>query len=252
MGAQATIPGIYNYCDRWCERCAFTERCTVFIRSSQVPEDDSDDLESALRFVQEQLQEAVAEISELQREQGIEITDEDLETAAVDFEQQRQKSREHPLVQLGTAYAVTAGKLLHQPRLTEQFTEQLQQQAELGIVSEEQIRAKAQRLQEQLDVISYYRLFLPPKIYRAVSGALFATAAERADLQSDYRGSAKVAAICIQNSTAAYQQLLQLLPEAEDTLLDLLAQLQQMERLLLEAIPDCMQFLRPGFDGLTD
>ena len=21
------IPGIYNYCDRWCERCAFTQRC---------------------------------------------------------------------------------------------------------------------------------------------------------------------------------------------------------------------------------
>src|SRR5665213_2744510 len=21
------IPGIYNYCDRWCERCTFTSRC---------------------------------------------------------------------------------------------------------------------------------------------------------------------------------------------------------------------------------
>ncbi len=21
------IPGIYNYCDRWCERCPFTDRC---------------------------------------------------------------------------------------------------------------------------------------------------------------------------------------------------------------------------------
>ena len=24
------IPGIYNYCDRWCERCAFTARCMNF------------------------------------------------------------------------------------------------------------------------------------------------------------------------------------------------------------------------------
>src|SRR5687768_2257063 len=24
------IPGIYNYCDRWCERCGFTSRCRVF------------------------------------------------------------------------------------------------------------------------------------------------------------------------------------------------------------------------------
>ncbi|MFP3975356.1 MAG: hypothetical protein ACLFVK_03940 [Dehalococcoidia bacterium] len=24
------IPGIYNYCDRWCERCSFTSRCLQF------------------------------------------------------------------------------------------------------------------------------------------------------------------------------------------------------------------------------
>ena len=24
------IPGIYNYCDRWCERCSFTARCLVY------------------------------------------------------------------------------------------------------------------------------------------------------------------------------------------------------------------------------
>ncbi|KAA3623526.1 MAG: hypothetical protein DWQ02_24375 [Bacteroidetes bacterium] len=24
------ISGIYNYCDRWCKRCAFTERWAVF------------------------------------------------------------------------------------------------------------------------------------------------------------------------------------------------------------------------------
>lgn len=24
------IPGIYNYCDRWCERCPFTMRCMLY------------------------------------------------------------------------------------------------------------------------------------------------------------------------------------------------------------------------------
>ncbi|HCX74562.1 MAG TPA: hypothetical protein DHU93_03165, partial [Algoriphagus sp.] len=24
------IPGIYNWCDRWCERCSFTSRCRVY------------------------------------------------------------------------------------------------------------------------------------------------------------------------------------------------------------------------------
>src|SRR6185436_7330771 len=28
--AQQLIAGIYNYCDRWCERCSFTTRCRNF------------------------------------------------------------------------------------------------------------------------------------------------------------------------------------------------------------------------------
>lgn len=27
------ILGIYNYCDRWCESCAFTSRCGAFARA---------------------------------------------------------------------------------------------------------------------------------------------------------------------------------------------------------------------------
>ena len=30
MKNKDTIPSIYNYCDRWCERCPFTSRCANF------------------------------------------------------------------------------------------------------------------------------------------------------------------------------------------------------------------------------
>jgi len=36
------IPGVYNYCDRWCERCPFTSRCMNYA----VSEDEFDSLES--------------------------------------------------------------------------------------------------------------------------------------------------------------------------------------------------------------
>src|SRR5688572_20747045 len=32
------ISGVYNYCDRWCERCAFTSRCMVY--ASEEEDDD--------------------------------------------------------------------------------------------------------------------------------------------------------------------------------------------------------------------
>ena len=31
-----SIVGIFNYCDRWCERCAFTSRCRVFADVAQI------------------------------------------------------------------------------------------------------------------------------------------------------------------------------------------------------------------------
>lgn len=33
------IPGIFNYCDRWCDRCNYTNRCTLFISESQIEVD---------------------------------------------------------------------------------------------------------------------------------------------------------------------------------------------------------------------
>jgi len=29
------ISGIYNYCDRWCERCSFTSRCMNFAMADE-------------------------------------------------------------------------------------------------------------------------------------------------------------------------------------------------------------------------
>jgi len=30
------IPGIYNYCDRWCERCPLTARCLNYAMSAEM------------------------------------------------------------------------------------------------------------------------------------------------------------------------------------------------------------------------
>ena len=43
------IPGIFNYCDRWCERCPFTARCLNFALSEeQFAEPESRDIYNKL------------------------------------------------------------------------------------------------------------------------------------------------------------------------------------------------------------
>jgi len=60
------IPGIYNYCDRWCERCVFSRRCRVF-RDVRV-------MEHAFERGQDRVQTladlAVAECEEAERERS--------------------------------------------------------------------------------------------------------------------------------------------------------------------------------------
>lgn len=41
--ADKFIPGIFNYCDRWCDRCAFTSRCRVFEQIQTLSGKDEDD-----------------------------------------------------------------------------------------------------------------------------------------------------------------------------------------------------------------
>ncbi|MCB0550950.1 MAG: hypothetical protein KDD19_25495 [Phaeodactylibacter sp.] len=36
---QSNIPGIYNYCDRWCERCSFTSRCLLYAQEQELTEE---------------------------------------------------------------------------------------------------------------------------------------------------------------------------------------------------------------------
>ena len=61
------IRGIYNYCDRWCERCTLSARCAVFAAEQASPSIDMDNaafwrqLHDTLGVAMELLKEAADE-----------------------------------------------------------------------------------------------------------------------------------------------------------------------------------------------
>ena len=72
------ISGIYNYCDRWCERCPLSSRCLLYATEQ---EDDDDSRES--RDIQNEafwrklssiFQETREMVMEWAQEAGIELT----------------------------------------------------------------------------------------------------------------------------------------------------------------------------------
>ena len=72
------IPGIYNYCDRWCERCPFTSRCLNF----EMSEEKFGDLENVditnevfWQKLNETFAETLSMLKEMAAEKGIDDED---------------------------------------------------------------------------------------------------------------------------------------------------------------------------------
>src|ERR671925_73973 len=93
------IPGIYNYCDRWCERCPLTSRCLVYAtEQDDNVSPESQDIRNAdfwrkLNSIMDETRELIAEWA---NQAGI-----DLNQSADDSEKRSKRKRQlvdnHPL-----------------------------------------------------------------------------------------------------------------------------------------------------------
>jgi len=84
-GSKQFIEGIYNYCDRWCERCSFTSRCLNYAMAEDEPEDaESRDARNQAFWqkIGETFQVTLELLHEFAEEHGIDLDAIDYEEAA--------------------------------------------------------------------------------------------------------------------------------------------------------------------------
>ena len=240
----AFITGIHNYCDRWCQRCPMTSRCSVFAMEraeSDSPGDpEKDDIWGRLADIFET---AVAMVHEMAEEMGI-----DLDEIPDDGEDDRRRdaTRDHILVRSATKYAdsVHHWLTLWEGRLAEMGAlSGAPNRPDLRVVGSGPPAARASDL---VEVILWYQPLIQAKLYRAVLGDETLDGME--DVPRDADGSAKVALIAIERSTAAWSGLLPHISHAESEILDFLCQLERLRRATEWSFPDARTFVRPGFD----
>src|SRR5262249_26051614 len=104
------IPGIYNYCDRWCERCPFCSRCSLYatLEASAVAEDpDIRDLNNAKfwRNLETVFKDAHDLIRECAKEAGIDLDEIGLDEAPATHDAETQNAQRHELSVLARDYA---------------------------------------------------------------------------------------------------------------------------------------------------
>jgi len=258
------IPGIYNYCDRWCERCAFTSRCMNYALS----EDDFDNPQSqdiSNKAFWDKLHEifkvTLEMVKETAEEMGIDLNSIDYEEAAKQEEWVHETVKKQLYCRAAMKYIKMVNDWFDSNKgLLEDKADELQTLAEAGI-PDTRPDYEAVKIQDCLEVIRWYQHQIYIKLCRAASGMIRgesafaeAPADKLEDLKhfpEDANGSAKVAIIGIERSIAAWGGLLNQFPQQEHSILELLVNLKRLLRQVESVFPDARAFLRVGFDTTT-
>lgn len=245
------ISGIYNYCDRWCERCAFTSRCMNYAMDEDEPDGpESNDITNKafwdkLHNIFEVTLEMVKETAE---EMGIDLNAIDHEKFAEQEEQVHKIVEDQSHTKAAFAYAEMVNKWFDSNKdLIEDKAEELLSLAQAEIPGTRPDK-DALKIQDCLEVIRWYQHQIYVKLCRAASGMIRGELEDIEYFPEDANGSAKVAIIGIERSIAAWGGLLNHFPDQENPIIDVLAHLKGLLRQVGSAFPDARTFIRPGFD----
>lgn len=239
------IAGIYNYCDRWCQRCSFTSRCL----NCTLLEDQAGDLE-AVDITNEKFWKNFSDIlrdirellEDLAREEGI-----DLESLAAQEEILEDIDPPTDIIShLSDKYASAVNAWFDSHEYSVHEKEAPRNRIHL-VSSERTPVAETVDLTDAVEVIRWYQHFIHVKLARA-----FGSAADEADYDDgfakDSDGSAKVALIGIDRSMAAWRILTAHLAENEDEMIRLIEMLENLRVRVENRFPNARTFVRPGFD----
>ncbi len=249
------IEGIYNYCDRWCERCPFTDRCLTFAMEEETREKRARGVDENVAFwneLHETFQGTVALLRQMAEQMGI-----DLNSVPGDLRKSRRRTdvaQTHPLTRDSEQYIkkVDFWFMQAQPLFDEKqkSLEALVRMNVPGINVEGEVR----ELNDAVEVIRWYQYFIQAKLQRSVRAHI--NDADEMELvrtsrAKDADGSTKTALIAIDRSIGAWGRMLSIFPERETETLEILVHLDRLRRAVAQEFPNARMFVRPGFDTIS-
>ncbi|RLT36717.1 MAG: hypothetical protein DWI57_14430 [Chloroflexi bacterium] len=252
------IEGVYNYCNRWCERCPFTARCLNYaIGQEQFPDEESRDLnnEAFWQGLHDVFAQTKALLVQMAQERGVDLEALDTpESRAVwqareaELEKQIESS---PLHSAAEAYRqMVDGWFKESEDDFRAKGDELTMLTRLGVAGLDP-EAIAISLADAVEVIRWYQLFIGVKLMRAISGAIDEEDDDPemlAEFGRDSDGSAKIALIAIDHSIGAWGVLLAAFSDRETETLTILAHLDRLRRATEREFPRARAFVRAGWD----
>ena len=222
------IPGIYNYCDRRCPRCPFTQRCLTFLDSEDLKPESAVE-RSLADTIGDSLRRTFEILAEAARREGFDVEASEDEQTSESASENLDHRRRDPLAVRAQEYG------------------QLAWRTSRAIAPIAAARDDAP-LVEAVEAIDWFSSMISSKIYRAICGQ-----AERwegsGQVQTDFNGSAKIALIGIGESRRAWGLLMETgRATADGVPAQAVRMLDVLDAEVRDRFPRAMEFVRPGFD----
>lgn len=251
------IPGIFNYCDRWCERCTFTSRCLNRELSSE-REKNLEKLDYNNKEYWEEMGKVFEDtfklIAYVMEKEGIDLSQIDEEGVNVEMakdENVHETADKHIISIAAKKYMNMVDAFFEKEK--ELFIDkenELNQQLALGM-NERKIKTEADELKDVFEIIAWYNPQIWVKLMRALCGKIEDDGWEVENgFQRDYDGSAKVALVGMDRSLGAWGKLYDLFPEKRNEIISILLHVDKLRIMVENEFPIAREFKRPGFDEI--
>ena len=245
------IEGIYNYCDRWCERCAFTSRCLNFalLNEGGVPENDVQNAAFWEKF-EDTMKLTAQMLQELATDQGVDldaVSQDEKEEIDAQLGLEEAYARTHWVTKTAEQYSEWVGVWFDSAETA--FLRESTQLLAYLLENANRIDPEklARAIKESIDVISWYRFQIEVKLMRALTGRVREEEYEDDDDFRDSDGSAKVVLIGVDRSLAAWANLAHHVPEQAEDIGEILIHLQRLRQQIEGVFPDARAFFAPRF-----
>lgn len=261
------ISGIYNYCDRWCEKCSFTNRCLLFKQEAEreikhiLRDENKNDADTLANDLKDDLKEAFEHINKIMDEDNEE--DEEFENNDFDFDNEGDeddddfekeffeaevsdeerpsaflKNADNPLILLSENLFKDFYK--YYDLLKSRFPDELEE------------KNSQSPLQQNLDVLGWYTPQLHVKIrmsYWNKHKLSKSKDPEFAEIDEEMLNiNSRIAFIAIEKCIAALNFLYQQKTELQKETKALLNNVLQIRNIFIEEFPNAPTYKRPYFD----
>lgn len=233
------IPGIYNYCDRWCERCPQTSRCLNFsISEEEFSDPETHDIrnEAFWRKLSEIFSETLELLREAGKKWGIELETLDSVRDSERMRASEEAAENHVVCRAAKGYGEMVEDWF---RGREGFFFETGPVANGGV-----------DIEEALEVIRWYQYFIAAKVMRAIRGRMEEEEERGDEFASDSDGSAKIALIAIDRSMSAWAVISHYNHVYAARVLEMLSFLDRLRQAVEDTFPNARSFIRPGFDRI--